>query len=264
VVLADIAVICFCVFYLSRAGRALDERWNAQRDALEAARGALERLVRDADERATDFERVLGARERSLRGLLFRLAEQEERVRRSDTGPQESPASEPEPAIIPAERAIDERIAYIMSSMLKDVIRRGTGTRARSLEREDLSGKTGTTNEAADTWFNGFNPAIVTTVWVGFPDHTPLGRREYGSNNPLPIWIEYMQAALDGQPEQPAALPAGVVTMKIDPRTGGVATPTQQDAIFEYFLKEHAPKPKPASRFQPGEPQDDLTPVDIF
>ena len=178
--------------------------------------------------------------------------------------PQESPASEPEPAIIPAERAIDERIAYIMSSMLKDVIRRGTGTRARSLEREDLSGKTGTTNEAADTWFNGFNPAIVTTVWVGFPDHTPLGRREYGSNNPLPIWIEYMQAALDGQPEQPAALPAGVVTMKIDPRTGGVATPTQQDAIFEYFLKEHAPKPKPASRFQPGEPQDDLTPVDIF
>jgi hypothetical protein len=93
VVLADIAVICFCVFYLSRAGRALDERWNAQRDALEAARGALERLVRDADERATDFERVLGARERSLRGLLFRLAEQEERVRRSDSGPQRSPAS---------------------------------------------------------------------------------------------------------------------------------------------------------------------------
>ncbi len=178
--------------------------------------------------------------------------------------PPEPSGSEPEPTIIPAERAIDERIAYIMSSMLKDVIRRGTGTRARSLEREDLSGKTGTTNEAADTWFNGFNPAIVTTVWVGFPDHTPLGRREYGSNNPLPIWIEYMQAALDDKPEQPAALPAGVVTMKIDPRTGDVATPTQQDAIFEYFLKEHAPKAKPASRFQSGDPQDDLTPVDIF
>lgn len=93
VVLADIAVICFCVFYLSRAGKALDERWNAQRKTLEAARGALERLVRDADERATDFERVLGARERSLRGLLFRLAEQEERVRRCDTGAETSAAN---------------------------------------------------------------------------------------------------------------------------------------------------------------------------
>ena len=93
VVLADIAVICFCVFYLSRAGRALDERWHAQRDVLEAARGALERLVKDADKRARDFEQVLGARERSLRGLLFRLAEQEERVRRSDGVPERSQAT---------------------------------------------------------------------------------------------------------------------------------------------------------------------------
>jgi len=169
-----------------------------------------------------------------------------------------------EPAALPAERAIDERIAYIMTSMLKDVVRRGTGTRARSLKREDLAGKTGTTNEAADTWFNGFNPTIVTTVWVGFPDHTPLGRREYGSNNPLPIWIEYMQAALRDQPEQTASLPAGVVTMKIDPKTGEVATPTQRDAIFEYFLKEHAPKLKPSSRRQPDVPEDDFTPADIF
>ena len=84
-VLADIAVICFCIFYFSRAGRTLDDRWNVQRKALEAARGALERLVGEADERARDFDRVLGAREQSLRGLLFRLAEQEERVRRSDT-----------------------------------------------------------------------------------------------------------------------------------------------------------------------------------
>jgi penicillin-binding protein 1A len=169
-----------------------------------------------------------------------------------------------EPSIVPAERVIDERIAYIMTSMLKDVIRRGTGTRARSLERDDLAGKTGTTNEAADTWFNGFNPSIVTTVWVGFPSHSPLGRREYGSNNPLPIWIEYMQVALREIPEETLPVPAGVVTIKIDPRTGRVASPTQQDAIFEYFLQEHAPQPEPTSGLQPDRPEDDLTPVDIF
>jgi len=95
VVLADIAVICFCMFYLSRAGRTLDDRWNEQRKALEAARGALERLVGDADERARDFDRVLGARERHLRGLLYRLAEQEERVRRSDTGTETGQAATP-------------------------------------------------------------------------------------------------------------------------------------------------------------------------
>ena len=147
----------------------------------------------------------------------------------------QSPAAPPEPAI-------DERNAFIMHQMLKDVIQRGTGRRARVLERTDIAGKTGTTDDAADTWFNGYSPDVATSVWVGFPDHTPLGKREYGSNNPLPIWIDYMRTALDGLPESHPTQPPGVLSMKIDPRTGALASSPQDDAIFEYFLEEHAPK----------------------
>jgi len=167
---------------------------------------------------------------------------------------------------IPAQRVLDERIAYVMHSMLQDVIRRGTGVRARRLERGDLAGKTGTTNEAADTWFNGYNPNLVTTVWAGFPNHQPLGAREYGSNVPLPIWIDYMRTALADMPERTPSQPAGVVTMKIDPETGEVASAGDPDAIFEYFLAEHAPQP-PASRSLDGrrtEDEDDIKPVELF
>ncbi|MXY06924.1 MAG: PBP1A family penicillin-binding protein [Gammaproteobacteria bacterium] len=144
----------------------------------------------------------------------------------------------------PAESAIDERNAFIMHQMLKDVIQRGTGRRARVLERTDIAGKTGTTDDAADTWFNGYSPDVVTSVWVGFPDHAPLGKREYGSNNPLPIWIDYMRTALDDLPESHPAQPPGVLSMKIDARTGALASGPQDNAIFEYFLAEHAPKPQ--------------------
>ena len=142
----------------------------------------------------------------------------------------------------PAEQVIDERNAFIMHQMLRDVVRRGTGRRARALERNDLAGKTGTTDDAADTWFNGFTPEVATTVWVGFPDHSPLGEREYGSNTPLPIWIDYMREALKGRPESDPPQPPGVLSMKIDPATGGLAAGGQRDTIFEYFLAEHAPK----------------------
>ena len=89
---------------------------------------------------------------------------------------------------IPAPRVIDEGNAFIMNSMLQDVIKRGTAIRARSLNRNDIAGKTGTTNEA-DTWFNGYQKNLVASVWVGFSDHRPVGDNEYGSNSPLPIWI---------------------------------------------------------------------------
>ena len=163
----------------------------------------------------------------------------------------------------PAEPAIDERNAFIMHQMLKDVIQRGTGRRARVLERTDIAGKTGTTDDAADTWFNGYSPDVATTVWVGFPDHTPLGKREYGSNNPLPIWIDYMRTALQGLPESHPAQPPGVLSMKIDARTGALATGTQDDAIFEYFLEEHAPKPQ---RLDADDDEGDpnIRPEDLF
>lgn len=165
----------------------------------------------------------------------------------------------------PATRVVDERNAFIMHSMLQDVIRRGTGRRALALERHDLAGKTGTTNDAADTWFNGYNPEVVTTVWVGFPDHSPLGEREYGSNTPLPIWIDYMDVALGTRAETHPTQPPGILSMKIDPDTGQLAGSNQNDAIFEYFLAEYAPQARAGegTDTQTGIERD-IKPEDIF
>ena len=93
--------------------------------------------------------------------------------------------------------------------MLRDVIRRGTGQRARALGRDDLAGKTGTTNEGHDTWFNGFNPDLVATAWVGFDQERPLGGDEEGARTALPMWIYFMREALAGVPEHPLPMPAG-------------------------------------------------------
>ena len=100
------------------------------------------------------------------------------------------------PASRPAPQVIDKRNSFIVDSMLRDVIQKGTGRRARSLKRSDIAGKTGTTDDAQDTWFNGYNSAIVASVWVGFSDQAPLGKNAYGSNIPLPIWIDFMEDAL--------------------------------------------------------------------
>jgi penicillin-binding protein 1A len=170
------------------------------------------------------------------------------------------------PPLIAAPRVIDERNAFIMHSMLQDVIRRGTGVRAKTLERGDLAGKTGTTNDAADTWFNGYNPNLVTTVWVGFGNYDPLGSRAYGSNTPLPIWVDYMRHALADTPEVFPTQPPGIVSVKIDPRTGERAAPGQSDAIFEYFLREYAPKETSTSNTpNPTNNQDEaVNAIDLF
>ena len=162
-----------------------------------------------------------------------------------------------------APHVVDERNVFVMNSMLQDVIKRGTGRSARRLQRGDLAGKTGTTNDAADTWFNGYNPELVTTVWVGFSNHDPLGARAYGSNTPLPIWIDFMEDALRGRQEAYPAQPPGVVTLKIDPATGELAKPGQRDAIFEYFLAEHAPEPSQAVE-TPREAPQEIKAIDIF
>ena len=165
---------------------------------------------------------------------------------------------------IPAEQILDERNAFIMTSMLKDVIKRGTGRRALSLKREDIAGKTGTTNDAADTWFNGFTPELATTVWVGFSDHEPLGARAFGSNTPLPIWIDFMEDALAEVPEVYPPQPSGVVSMKIDPKTGELALPSQVNGLFEYFLEEHAPRPRRSTEIVTPNNQDEVKAIDLF
>ncbi|MDX1694919.1 MAG: penicillin-binding protein 1A [Ketobacteraceae bacterium] len=167
--------------------------------------------------------------------------EEEPRFLENLTG--ENPPEEETRPLPVAERVIDKRIAYLMTTMLQDVIRRGTGTKALQLNRPDIAGKTGTTNDQKDAWFSGFNPDVVTTVWVGFDAPETLGRREYGGTAALPIWIDYMREALADSPVQNPQQPEGITTVKIDPETGKRASAGQSNAIFEQFRSEHVPQP---------------------
>ena len=151
--------------------------------------------------------------------------------------------SSPEDCLI-LTRTMDEKIHFLITNMMKDVITKGTAKAAKVLERRDLAGKTGTTNDQIDAWFSGFNSQIVSTVWVGFDQPQSLGRREYGGRAALPIWINYMGRVLPDIPEDPDVVPQGIVQVKIDPDTGLAARPAQQDAIFEYFDENNYPEPE--------------------
>ena len=141
-----------------------------------------------------------------------------------------------------APRVLGAENAWLMGSMLRDVIRAGTGRRARSLGRSDLAGKTGTTNDHRDAWFSGFNGRIVTTVWVGFDQSRSLGRDETGAQAALPMWIDYMGVALEGTPQDIVEQPQGLVTVRIDPDTGLLAGASDPDAIYETFRVGEVPK----------------------
>ena len=140
-----------------------------------------------------------------------------------------------------APQVLSPQNVWLMTSMMRDVIQRGTGKRARVLGRSDLAGKTGTTNEQMDGWFSGFNYAVVATAWVGFDKLEPLGRGETGGRSALPMWIDYMREALQGIDEVIGQPPEGLVTVRIDPVTGLLARSGQQDAIFETFMKDSVP-----------------------
>ena len=145
--------------------------------------------------------------------------------------------------IIPAPRIIDERIAYILNSMLESVITEGSGNRVfRELRRGDLRGKTGTTNGPTELWFSGFNKDIATTVFVGFDRPEPLGEREQGATVAVPIWIDFMREALKDAPENTMSRPDGIVDRLIDEISGQPATPGDPNVIFEYFRSENAPE----------------------
>ncbi|KZZ01088.1 peptidase [Oleibacter sp. HI0075] len=140
-----------------------------------------------------------------------------------------------------AERIMSPENHYLTVSMMRDVVRRGTGRKALALGRNDLAGKTGTTNDQKDAWFSGFNPDLVATVWIGFDQPTTLGRWASGGGTALPVWVDYMREALDGAPEEHFEQPEGIVTVRIDPDSGLLASPGQKDAIFEYFKAGSAP-----------------------
>jgi penicillin-binding protein 1A len=149
--------------------------------------------------------------------------------------------SEARPAIAggKAERAIDPRNAFIMTSMLRDVIAYGTATRAQSLGRKDIAGKTGTTNENVDAWFAGYTPTLVGVAWIGFDQPKSLGTNETGSVAALPIWIGYMQKALKGLPEKPPEPPEGVVALRINAESG---LRDDGGSLSEWFFSEYIPR----------------------
>ncbi len=141
-----------------------------------------------------------------------------------------------------APRAISAENAWLIDSMMADVITRGTGRRAMALGRNDLGGKTGTTNDAKDTWFNGFNRALVATVWVGFDQERSLGEGEEGSRTAVPIWVHYMREALKGVKQMPRPVPGGLIQVRISPSSGGLASVDDPNGLFEWFEANRLPR----------------------
>ena len=139
-------------------------------------------------------------------------------------------------------QVIDARIAFIIQDILQEAAKRGTAKKISELGRGDLAGKTGTTNEAESTWFTGFNEFLVTTVWVGFDQPKSLGNREFGSTTALPIWLDFMRSNIDFLPRNKNLPPNGIVSIKIDKKTGMKLESNSGNSIFEYYLEEYLPE----------------------
>ncbi|NOQ77550.1 MAG: PBP1A family penicillin-binding protein [Methylococcaceae bacterium] len=165
-----------------------------------------------------------------------------------------------------AERIMTPQNNYIMNSLLRDVVRYGTGRKAMKLGRNDLAGKTGTTNDQVDAWFNGFHPELVAISWVGFDSPKTLGRYETGGRAALPMWIDFMEAALSDLPDEPLQQPVDMITVKIDPDTGLLAGSDTQKPISETFRAQYVPTEiSPPSDVGQGSLEQELTPEeDLF
>jgi penicillin-binding protein 1A len=162
-----------------------------------------------------------------------------------------------------APRAIDARVAYQLVSMMRDVVQRGTGTAAKVLGREDVAGKTGSTNDHRDAWFSGYGGNYVTTVWVGRDDFRSLGYREYGGKAALPIWIEYMRVALKDQPSAQNIPPPGMV--KVSVGAGGQLLPTTSTGgITEWVKAEDLERMQSEIDANPQQQSQDEQAFDIF
>ena len=157
-----------------------------------------------------------------------------------------------------APRVIDVRNAYLVTSLMRDVVRRGTGAAAMVLKRNDLAGKTGSTNDHRDAWFTGFNSRLVASCWVGFDDFGSLGRGEFGAKAALPIWIDFMRTALKDVPEQPFDMPPGISKVRIDPATGALASAADSGAILEVLKSEDVARlaAQPPQEQQQGEQRE--------
>jgi penicillin-binding protein 1A len=138
------------------------------------------------------------------------------------------------------DKVIDERIAFLINDVLKEFMNKGTaGRKAAILNRKDIGGKTGTTNDAVSTWFSGFHEDLATTVWVGTDDFTSLGENEYGSTIALPIWINYMQDALENLEVKERNIPEGISFVKVNKETGEIDNSLDAQTYFELILDEN-------------------------
>ncbi|HAT8180285.1 TPA: PBP1A family penicillin-binding protein [Legionella pneumophila] len=162
-----------------------------------------------------------------------------------------------------APRVIPEDIAFLMNTALRDVIQHGTGRAARVLNRQDIAGKTGTTNDQVDAWFAGFNPNLVVTTWIGFDN--PKSLHEYAANLALPLWIDFMKVALKDKPEAELKQPENVITVRIDPVSGLLAKPNQENGIIEYFRENEVPSEEdqsPVYNAHNDQQEEELAPVE--
>jgi penicillin-binding protein 1A len=166
-----------------------------------------------------------------------------------------------------APRIMDERVNYIMHTILQDVVKKGTARKAKKLNRDDLAGKTGTTNDQKDAWFSGYVDTMVATAWVGFDQPATLGKNEFGSTAALPIWIDFMEIALKDVPQTQRQQPDDMVTIKIDEATGELARPGDASAVEEIFRAERTPKqmalPKTTGSDTSGKSQE-AAPEQVF
>ncbi|MGH8455820.1 MAG: penicillin-binding protein 1A [Stenotrophobium sp.] len=141
-----------------------------------------------------------------------------------------------------APRVVDPQTLWLLTSMMHDVTVRGTGAALRALGRDDLAGKTGTTNNETDAWFNGFQKTLLAVTWVGYDQPRTLGRGEYGARAALPVWMDFMRFALKGVPQEMLPRPPGLVDVRINPKDGKLAAPDDPSAIFETVQADHIPE----------------------
>lgn len=138
-----------------------------------------------------------------------------------------------------APRVISAANAYLITSALHDVITRGTASQAKEMGRNDLAGKTGTTQNQVDAWFVGYNADIVSVAWVGFDQ--PQSLHEYGAKAALPMWMQFMTAALKNSPQKVPPQPDDIVSLKIDPASGKSTSDKNPNGVYEYFMKPYLP-----------------------
>src|SRR5262249_36877071 len=189
------------------------------------------------------------------------------------TPPVPLPSAKPDIAVPPgadvtnlnavAPEIITPQNAFLMTDLLKDVVRGGTAARAHTAfpERTDLAGKTGTTNEGRDTWFVGFNSDVASAVWVGFDQDRSLGGTEQGGPTALPVSSDYMREALANEPEHTLPRPVGIVEYRIDPTSGLIANDAARDTVFEKFDIDNVPAREPAQGFVAPDSTTPTTPA---